>query len=141
MLLKALTENRVIIVIYKTNIREVIRHMEELELLCFQIISAAGTARSDFIEAIKEVKNGNSDKANELMEEGKQQFLQGHNVHSTLLAREAGGENIIGSILVMHAEDQLMSAETFQIIANEFIDTYLRMIKLENQVKLNSEAV
>ncbi len=109
--------------------------MDELELLCFQIITAAGTARSNYIEAIQEVKKGNSDKANKLMKEGEQQYLQGHEVHSTLLTMEARGEDVKGSILVMHAEDQLMSAETFQIITKEFIDTYRRLIELEQKVK------
>ena len=109
--------------------------MEDLELLCFQIITAAGTAKSNYIEAIQEVKKGSSDKVEELMEEGRQQYLKGHEVHSKLLTRESGGEKINGSVLVMHAEDQLMGAETFQIIAKEFIDTYLRLNELEQKLK------
>lgn len=109
--------------------------MEELEVLCFQIITAAGTARSSYIEAIQEVKKGNSNRAEELIKEGQQLYLQGHEVHSKLLTKEAGGEQMNSSVLVMHAEDQLMSAETFQIITQEFIDTYLRLIELEQKVK------
>ena len=36
-------------------------------------------------------------------------------------------------VILMHAEDQLMSAEGFKIIANEFIDIYKRM--KENDLK------
>jgi PTS system cellobiose-specific IIA component len=109
--------------------------MDELELLCFQIISAAGTARSNFIQAIQEVKKGKNDKTEELMKEGEQQFLQGHNIHATLLQKEASGENWNGSVLLMHAEDQLMSAELFQILSKEFINTYRRLIDLEQKAK------
>lgn len=109
--------------------------MDELELVCFQIITAAGTARSNYIEAIQEVKKGNFDKSEELMKEGAKEFVQGHNVHSTLIEKEASGEKMNGSILVMHAEDQLMSAELFQIMAKEFIDTYRKLLDLEQKVK------
>lgn len=109
--------------------------MEGLELLCFQIISATGTARSNYIEAIQETKKGNFDSAEKLMKEGEKQFLKGHDVHNKLLQKETSGETMNSSILVMHAEDQLMGAEMFQIIAKEFIDTNRRMIDLEQKVK------
>ncbi|MFA6940555.1 MAG: PTS lactose/cellobiose transporter subunit IIA [Clostridiaceae bacterium] len=108
--------------------------MEGLELLCFQLISAAGTARSCNIEAIQEAKKGNFEKAEELMKEGKSQFLNAHDVHNKLLQQKTSEGNMSGSILVMHAEDQLMSAEMFQILAKEFIYTYQRMLDLEHKV-------
>ena len=108
--------------------------MEGIELLCFQIISAAGSARSSYIEAIQKVKNGNIDEAEKSMKEGEKQFLKGHDVHNTLLQQEASGEAVKSSILVMHAEDQLMGAEMFQIIAKEFIDTNLKINDLEQKL-------
>ena len=36
--------------------------------------------------------------------------------------QEAGGDHIDPSIILIHAEDQLMSAETFKILAGKFID-------------------
>ncbi len=108
--------------------------MEGIELLCFQIISAAGTSKSDFIEAVQEVKKGNFDKAEMLWKDGEQQYIKGHEVHAALLTSEANGNTVSGSVLMMHAEDQLMSAEVFQIIAKDFIDTYRRMIELEQKV-------
>ncbi|TZE82986.1 PTS lactose/cellobiose transporter subunit IIA [Calorimonas adulescens] len=108
--------------------------MEGLELLCFKLISAAGTARSCNIEAIQEAKKGEFEKAEQLMKEGEGLFLNAHEIHNTILAQGTNGGNTDGSILVMHAEDQLMSAEMFQIIAKEFIDTCRRMSELERKV-------
>lgn len=108
--------------------------MEGIELICFQIISAAGSARSSYIEAIQKVKKGSFDEAEKLMKEGEKQFLKGHEVHNTLLQQEASGETIKSSILVMHAEDQLMGAEMFQIIAKELIDTNLKINDLEQKL-------
>lgn len=98
--------------------------MEGLELTCFQIISAVGTARSLYIEAIQEAKAGNIQRARELVNEGEQVFVEGHKAHAGLIQQEASGDKVEFQLLLLHAEDQLMAAESFKIIANEFIDLY-----------------
>jgi len=108
--------------------------MEGLELVCFQLITAAGTARSCSIEAIREAKKGDFEKAEELMKEGKGQFLKAHDVHNKLLQQNTSEGNTNSLVLVMHAEDQLMSAEMFEILAKEFIYNYERMLKLEQKI-------
>ncbi len=54
--------------------------------------------------------------------EGEQFFLVCHANHGEMIAQEAGGDHIDPSIILIHAEDQLMSAETFKILAGKFID-------------------
>ena len=98
--------------------------MNGLELISFQIITAVGTAKSNYIEAIREAKTGDFRKADKLMEEGKKNFLEGHKAHSALLTKEADGEKTEITLLLMHAEDQLMAADTIKIMAEEFIDLY-----------------
>lgn len=39
-----------------------------------------------------------------------------------------------GSLILVHAEDQLMSAEGFKIIAEEMIAAYKRIAELEKKV-------
>lgn len=107
--------------------------MEELELFCFKLISAAGTARSCNIEAIKEAKKGNFEKAEELMKEGKSNYLSAHEVHNQLLKLKSGNEDTSILILIMHAEDQLMSAEMLAILGEEFISTYRKLFDLEHK--------
>ena len=100
--------------------------MQGLELTAFEIISAVGTARSCYIEAIQEAKKGNYAAAAERIKEGDESFAQGHDAHAGLLTKEAEGENTV-SLLILHAEDQLMSAEGFKIIAQEIIEVYQRV--------------
>lgn len=69
--------------------------MEGLELICFQIISNVGGARSCFINAIQEAKEGRFDEAEKMMDEGDQLFLEGHHAHAKLIQQEAGGEKSI----------------------------------------------
>ena len=44
-----------------------------------------------------------------------------------LLQQEASGEELPFRIILLHAEDQLMSAEGFRILAERFITVYQRM--------------
>lgn len=101
--------------------------MEGLELICFQIISSVGEARSSFIEAISYAKAGKYDEAEKLMTSGEEAFTRGHQAHANLIQMEASGEKPSVSLLLIHAEDQLMSAEAFKILAAEFIDVYKRL--------------
>ena len=105
--------------------------MEGLELTAFQIISAVGTAKSSYIEAIGAAKSGDFDRAEQLIKDGDETFVEGHKAHAGLLEKEANGETGPLGLLIVHAEDQLMSAEAFKTIALEFIDAYKRIAALE----------
>lgn len=100
---------------------------EELELLCFQIITYVGTARTRFIEAIQCAKAGKYEEAQDLLKQGDEAFAEGHKGHAGLLTKDANGELEGGLMILMHAEDQLMSAESFRILAEEFIALYQRI--------------
>lgn len=101
--------------------------MEGFELISFEIISAVGMARSCFIEAMKKAREGNFEVAEELIKEGEEHFIEGHRAHTKLIHWEANGEKVILTLLLTHAQDQLMSAESFKIIAQEFIYSYKKM--------------
>jgi PTS system cellobiose-specific IIA component len=103
--------------------------MEGMELICFQIISTVGTARSLYIEAIHEAKVGHFDEARAMIKEGGDVFVEGHHSHMQLLQNEALGNKTEVGLLLIHAEDQLMSAEGFGILAEEFVDLYEQLSK------------
>ena len=101
--------------------------MEKIELIYFQMISAVGTAKSMYIEAIQFAKMGDFEKAEECVEEGNEMFIEGHQAHAKLLQKEASGEKIEFSLLLIHAEDQFMVTDSFKILTLEFIDLYKRL--------------
>lgn len=100
---------------------------EKMEQICFSIISTVGTAKSLFIEAITCARNKEYDKANELINEGEKIFASGHDTHLDLIKEESSGNKLNLSLLLVHAEDQLMNAETFKILALEFIELYKKV--------------
>jgi len=98
--------------------------MKDLELLCFEIIANVGTARSSYIEAIQFAKKGEYEKAEELIKQGDEAYKQGHRAHAELIAWNMKEASAPMNMLMAHAEDQLMSAEAFQILCVEFMDVY-----------------
>ena len=98
--------------------------MEGLELTSFEIISAVGAARSSFMEAISLASEGEFEGAKKKIEEGNVYFVDGHKAHASLVQDEAAGKQIQMTLLLTHAEDQMMSAEIFKTLAYEFIKLY-----------------
>ena len=97
---------------------------EEFELICMQMITNSGSAKSSYIEAIQKAKEGAFDEAERLMEEGDQFFSEAHGVHGNLLAQEASGEKVEFALILMHAEDQMASTEMTRVMAGEIIALY-----------------
>ena len=101
--------------------------MEGTELIVFNIIAAVGTARSNYIAAIDAAAEGNFDEAEKLIKEGQDAYVEGHDAHAKLLTQTAQGDKVIMDLLLTHAEDQLMSAEGFGILAERFVTLYKKL--------------
>lgn len=106
---------------------------ETITEIAFEIIANVGTARGMYIEAIQEAKAGHFDQAEQMMKEGKETFVQGHHCHADLLQWQAHGLTWKSNIYLMHAEDQLMVADAFETIANEFIEVHKELKALKEQ--------
>ncbi len=100
---------------------------EAFETACFGIITYVGTARSCFINAVQSAKKGDFKEAEEQIRQGDEAFTEGHHIHADLLAQDASGELKETGLILMHAEDQLMSAETFRVMAEEMIEIYKKI--------------
>ena len=98
--------------------------MEGTELIAFNIIATVGTARSNYIGAIDAAAEGNFEEAEKLIKEGQDAYVEGHDAHAKLLTQTAQGNTVAMDLLLTHAEDQLMSAEGFGILAERFVTLY-----------------
>lgn len=93
--------------------------------ISFQIIGAVGEAKGLFIEAMRAVRAGDLERAQECVAQGDEAYQRGHAVHGTILASFASGEDVPMDILLVHAECQMMSAEDFSVLAHEALDDAL----------------
>lgn len=107
--------------------------MEGLELICFQIISSVGSAKSLFIEAARAAQNYEFDQAEKLIKDGDEMYVKGHEAHASLIQQEASGQPVTPTLLLLHAEDQLMAAENFKSFAEQQIIIFKKFQNLENK--------
>lgn len=96
--------------------------IELLSEIAMEIIVYAGVAKSSYIMALQEVKNGNYLAYDELIKNGNKNYSKAHEVHQDLLIKEMTEKTPYVSLLIMHAEDQLLNCETIKFVVEEFVD-------------------
>lgn len=99
----------------------------DMEVLCMQMIVDAGSAKSDYMEALQAVKAGDYETAAAKMKSGDEQYAAGHEQHAKLVQQEAAGDPVTMSLLLTHVEDQMMSTETVKLMVTELIDLYRKL--------------
>lgn len=97
---------------------------EEITLLGFEIVAYAGDARSKLLEALNEAQNGNFNEANRLIEEANKILAIAHNRQTEMLAKEASGEDIAYSLIMMHGQDHLMTTVLLKDLMKHLINIY-----------------
>ena len=95
--------------------------MEGIELLNFQIISNVGDAKSFLFEALKAAREERFEDAEKHIKDAETSLGKAHEIHVELLQQETQGEPIEVSLLLMHAEDQMMTTEMLSDITNEML--------------------
>ncbi|MGY3725375.1 PTS system, cellobiose-specific IIA component [Granulicatella balaenopterae] len=101
--------------------------MEEMELICFQIISSVGEAKSCYVKAMEAARNRNFELAEKLISQGDDLCLEGHKIHGKLIQKEASGERVDMNLLLVHSEDQLVGAEIVKIMVLEILQVYQQL--------------
>lgn len=100
-----------------------------MEETIFGLISHSGDAKSLLMEAIAEAKEGAFEKAKRKIDEASEKLNLAHQVQTSLIQSEAGGEKQEASLLLIHAQDHLMNAILLKDLATEFIDLYKKIEK------------
>ncbi len=100
---------------------------ENMELLCLQIITNAGEARSECMTALTAAAEGKFDEAESSMKAAEECRKSAHHVHTQLITMDAGGELNQLSLIMVHSEDIMMSAEITYSLAAEMIKMYRKL--------------
>ena len=88
------------------------------------IIQSAKKSLTYYSAAIDAAADGNYAEAEQMIKEGLAAFDAGHSIHHAMLKRIANGEDIELNVLLVHAEDILLNAETLGAVARKFIIAY-----------------
>ena len=75
---------------------------EEVTLLGFEIVAYAGDARSKLLEALKAAEAGDFAKADTLVEEAGGCIAEAHHAQTSLLTKEAAGEDLMHHLIELY---------------------------------------
>lgn len=98
-----------------------------METIIMNIILHSGNARSLAMEAIQEAKKSNFETAEKYIIEATQALGDAHKSQTALIQGEARGEKSEISILLVHAQDHLMTAMTLKDMAAEMVELYKKI--------------
>lgn len=99
---------------------------EEATLLGFEIVAYAGDARSKLLEALNAAQAGEYDRAEELVAAADDFIVDAHKAQTSLLAKEAQGDDIELSVTLMHGQDHLMTTILLKDLMKHLIELYKR---------------
>ncbi len=100
---------------------------ENMELVSFAIVAAAGQARSLAMDAIAKARCGDREEARKLLDESREVGIQAHDEQTKLLSREADGDHVPVDVLLVHSQDHLMTSMLCQDLAEEIVALYERI--------------
>lgn len=95
------------------------------ETVAMTLITNAGNARSLAFQALAEAKAGNYEKSEELMKQSHAEKAAAHHAQTELLVNEANGNKSELSVLLIHAQDHLMTS----MLAIELIEELIVLHK------------
>ncbi|WP_047982651.1 PTS lactose/cellobiose transporter subunit IIA [Ornithinibacillus contaminans] len=97
------------------------------EDVVFQIILHGGDGKSHAMEAIQLAKEGDIVGAEAKLLEAEEALNEAHHIQTALIQEEVSGNNSTISLLMVHAQDHLMTAITVKDLAREFVDLYKQL--------------
>ncbi|MDU0462380.1 PTS lichenan transporter subunit IIA [Staphylococcus ureilyticus] len=100
---------------------------EQNEQIIFEIISHGGNAKSLAYKALDAATAFNFEQANELMAESKQEMSKAHNIQTELIQSEINGDKVQTSLLMIHAQDHLMTAISEKNLIEKMIELYQKL--------------
>lgn len=98
-----------------------------MEKIIMDLIIFSGEARSYAMEAMQVAKNGQIEEARELIEKAKETIGSAHHSQTSLIQGEAAGNKTEVSLLLVHAQDHLMTSIVVKDLAEEIIDLHERL--------------
>lgn len=98
--------------------------MAVMEEVAMALIVGAGTARSEAMEAIRTARSGDLAAARQHLKAASDALIEAHHVQTDLIQEEAAGNPTELTLLLVHAQDHLMTAMTVKDLAEEFVALY-----------------
>lgn len=96
----------------------------DMETIAMELVGNAGESKSLAFEALAEAKKGNFDKATDKLNDSKKSILKAHGLQTELIVKEADGEKVEVGLLMVHAQDHLMTSMLARDLISEMVELY-----------------
>lgn len=93
------------------------------------IIAGAGDSKSYAMEAIYNAREGKYEEAAINLEKAKEALRDTHSIQTNLITKEMQGEKTEVTLIMVHAQDHLMSAVMIKDLATEIVMMYEKFSK------------
>ncbi|MCY7030168.1 PTS cellobiose transporter subunit IIA [Streptococcus salivarius] len=100
---------------------------EELQVAAFEIILHSGTARTEVHEAFALMREGKYAESEEKLEVANTELVEAHHAQTKLLQDYASGVEIKIEIIMVHAQDHLMTTLTLLEVAKEMLELHKKI--------------
>ncbi len=97
---------------------------EEVTMIGFEIVAYSGDARSKLLLAVEKAKAHEMDACQSLIDQAQECLNDAHRSQTELLQNEARGESQEIGLIMVHAQDHLMTTMLLKDIINTLIDVY-----------------
>lgn len=101
----------------------------QIQLVAFELIAHSGDALNHFNLAIDRAEEGKFIEAEQEISIGDKALIKAHKAQSQMLISEAREETIEFSVIMMHAQDHLMTTLNYERFAKRFISLYYKTLK------------
>lgn len=112
-----------------------------MEEIIMSIILHSGNARTKYLQAFEKLREDDFENVQSLIEEAKKALNEAHKTQTNLLQSEASGEDTEISLLLIHAQDHLMTTLAVKDLVLEMIEygktIHNRLTKIERKLGIN----
>lgn len=98
-----------------------------IENVVMELIVKSGEARSCSMEAIAQARGGNIEQAQELLAQAKEAGRLAHKMQTALIAADGNEGKVQVTLLLVHAQDHLMTSMLANDMAEEMVHLYKRL--------------
>lgn len=102
---------------------------EQIQSVAFDIILHSGSSRTMIHEAFEMMRNNEFKNAANKLEESNDELLLAHQSQTELIQQYSSGEKVTIEIILVHAQDHLMTTMTLREVALEMLHLYEKLEK------------
>lgn len=100
---------------------------EEITMIGFEIVAHSGEARSHYLEALKLAEEKEFEKAEQEISLADECIVKAHKTQTSLLVKEAQGDELPFSVTFIHGQDHLMTTMLLKDLIHKFINLYKKI--------------